>query len=125
MPVLVPSIGFRPASSHTEVVGVLVEVVSVPTTDVVSTAAVARPDGRRERHSPSPMEVAVYVEPMSYLRSLTRLDQRLMPGLRQPGETAEDFLRRTARMFRFKYSDVGRALREHFEHLDAERRQNE
>lgn len=61
---------------------------------------------------------------MSYLRSLTKLDQRLMPGLRQPGESAENFLRRTANMFRFQYSDVGYALREHFEQLDAEREQN-
>jgi hypothetical protein len=87
------------------------------------------PQERRPRpvmaYLPSPTEVAAYVGPMSYLRSLARLDQRLMPGLRQPGESAEDFLRRTARMFRFRYSDVGRALREHFEHLDAERRQNE
>ncbi len=53
-----------------------------------------------------------------------RFDQRLMPGLRQPGESAEDYLRRTAEMYRFRYNDVGRALREHFEHLDAERTQN-
>ncbi len=61
---------------------------------------------------------------MSLLRSLMRFDQRLMPGLRQPGESAEDYLRRTAVMYRFRYNDVGRALREHFEHLDAERTQN-
>ena len=61
---------------------------------------------------------------MSLLRSLIRLDQRVMPGLRQPGESAEDYLRRAAVMYRFRYNDVGRALREHFEHVDAERRQN-
>ncbi len=60
---------------------------------------------------------------MSLLRSLTRLDQRLVPGLRQPGESAEDYLRRTAKMYRFRHNDVGRALKEHFEHLDAERKQ--
>jgi hypothetical protein len=66
----------------------------------------------------------MYFAPMSLLRSLARLDQRLMPGLRQPREAAEDYLRRTALMYRFRYNDVGRALREHFEHLDAERTEN-
>ena len=34
------------------------------------------------------------------------------PDLRQASESAEEFLRRTAGMFRFRYNDAGRALQE-------------
>jgi hypothetical protein len=56
---------------------------------------------------------------------LRRLDSRVLPGLRQPGETAEVYLRRAIHDRRpggfAAWADVIQALREHFRDLDAER----
>lgn len=55
---------------------------------------------------------------------LRRLDARAMPSLRQPGESAEHFLRRIAVARTFPWGgkaqpgEVQAALREHFAGLD-------
>lgn len=59
---------------------------------------------------------------MGVRQRLARLDSRVIPGLRQPGEPAEAFLRRTiARRNPSAHAtsaDVIAALREYFRELD-------
>lgn len=80
-----------------------------------------RPTQSTSRRAKDHQEEAASTSLVFLRRRLRRLDQRLLPGLRQDDESAEGFLRRVAVMYRFKDNDVGRALSEHFQRLDAER----
>ncbi|MDQ1712393.1 MAG: hypothetical protein QOE45_1843 [Frankiaceae bacterium] len=58
---------------------------------------------------------------MELLNRLRRLDGRLVPGFRRPGESAEAFLRRTAAQrwgIAWSTDQVKYALREYFAELD-------
>ncbi len=63
---------------------------------------------------------------MRILGALRRLDERVLPRLRQSGESPEAFLRRVAKTPVIKAPgllEVQAALREHLALLDEERRQ--
>ena len=58
---------------------------------------------------------------MALWKRLRDLDSRVVPGLRRPGESAEDYLRRVADggpATSFKAADVHTALREYFRERD-------